>query len=192
MDKLDVYLQSIGAPDLKKKFSAYYDMLIEWNNKFNLTAITDKDEVYEKHFIDSMLGAEFIPKCANVCDIGSGAGFPAIPLAMLKSGAKFTAVDSLNKRIAFLKEVIAALDIDNCCACHSRAEDWARMHRESYDVCVARAVAPLNILAEYCLPLVKTGGIMLAYKGGDSDEEVNAARNAVDILGGGKITVKKT
>lgn len=158
----------------------YYNMLIETNSKFNLTAITDRDEVYTKHFVDSMLGQCAIPTNATVVDIGSGAGFPALPLKIARDDIHVTLVDSLAKRIAFTTDVATAIGIEATCI-HSRAEDFAKTNREMYDVATARAVAPLNILLEYTAPLVKIGGIVLAYKA--SDSELGDSANAISKLG---------
>lgn len=166
----------------EQKFATYYDMLIEWNNKFNLTAITDREQVYTKHFLDSLLPVDLIPSGATLIDIGSGAGFPGLPLAIERSDLKILLVDSLNKRINFLDAVIAALSLDNVSTLHSRAEDLDKSRL--FDVATARAVAPLATLAEYCLPFVKQGGMMLSYKSADSDEEIRCAEKAIAILGG--------
>ncbi len=158
----------------------YYNMLIDTNSKFNLTAITDKQEVYTKHFVDSILGQCALPVGASVVDIGSGAGFPALPLAIARQDISVTLVDSLAKRIAFTTQVAQAIGISATCV-HSRAEDYAQQHRETFDVATARAVAPLNILLEYTAPLVKVGGIVLAYKA--SDSELSECTNAMTQLG---------
>ncbi len=158
----------------------YYNMLIETNSKFNLTAITDRDEVYTKHFVDSMLGQCAIPDNATVVDIGSGAGFPALPLKIARPDIHVTLVDSLAKRIAFTTQVATAIGVEATCI-HSRAEDFAATNRETFDVATARAVAPLNILLEYTAPLVKIGGIVLAYKANDG--ELADSAKAVAVLG---------
>lgn len=176
---------------LSEKFEKLYLLLTQWNEKFNLTAITDRDGVYEKHFEDSLAGAELIRGGAKVCDVGCGAGFPLLPLALALPSCTFTGVDSLNKRVTYLNEAISVLELENCLAVHSRAEDWCKNHRGEYDVVTARALAPLNILAEYCLPLVKEGGIAVAYKGGDPDEELSAADKAITLMGGKVEKIKK-
>ena len=163
-----------------QKFSKYYHYLVECNEKFNLTAITEENEVYVKHFVDSLLGQQFIKKGATVCDVGAGAGFPSVPLKILRNDIKVTMVDSLSKRVNFLKEVGALLDIE-VNACHDRAEDFAKKARETFDVAVARAVAPLNVLLEYLAPLVKVGGKVVAYKTDES--ELETATNAIKTLG---------
>lgn len=163
-----------------QQFDQYYNYLVQTNEKFNLTAITQHDEVYVKHFVDSMLGATFIKEGATVCDVGAGAGFPSVPLKILRSDLDVTMVDSLNKRVNFLVEVGALLDI-KLNAVHSRAEDFAKGNRQRFDVAVARAVAPLNVLLEYLAPLVKVGGTILAYK--TDEAELQSAQNAIKTLG---------
>ena len=163
-----------------QQFSNYYRYLVECNEKFNLTAITEESEVYAKHFVDSLLGESLIKRGARVVDVGAGAGFPSVPLKVLRSDIDVTMVDSLAKRVNFLKEVGALLNIE-LNACHDRAEDFAKKSRERYDVAVARAVAPLNVLLEYLAPLVRVGGKVLAYKTDES--EVGASQNASKTLG---------
>lgn len=172
------------------KFASYMERLIESNKKFNLTAITDPEEIAVKHFVDSVMGERFIPKSAKVADVGSGAGFPAIPIAIMRPDLKFTLIDSLLKRVNFLTETTKLLDVNAECL-HLRAEDAGRGElREQFDCVVARAVAPLSALCEYTLPLVKVGGIFLAYKGAESGEEVKGAQNALNVLGG-KVKIKE-
>lgn len=178
------YLQSIGLKDEEveravKKFDKYREMLVEWNNKFNLTSITDKAEVELKHFIDSLAGLSFIN--GSVLDVGSGAGFPSLPLAIIRQDCKFTLADATGKKITFLNEVIQELELTNARTIHIRAEDLPK--DEYYDCVVARAVAPLNVLAEYCIPFLKIGGEFIAYKAYDIDEELNASKTAIHILG---------
>lgn len=163
------------------KFQRYYDLLIEYNQKFNLTAITDNDEVQIKHFIDSLSALPFIADGSTVVDIGSGAGFPSIPLAILRTDSQFTLVDSLLKRVGFLNTVISELKLTNATAIHSRAEDLSKSTR--YDVAVARAVAPLNILLEYTAPFIKTNGKALIYKASGYKDELALSSNAIKILG---------
>lgn len=166
-------------------FETYYTNLISYNEKVNLTAITEKEEVYIKHFLDSCLSNEFIPHNAKVVDIGTGAGFPGVPLKIIRPDIDLHLVDSLNKRIVFLNELKNQLNTQYS-TYHSRAEEFSTNcnHRESFDVCLSRAVAKLNTLAEYCLPLVKVGGIFIAYKGGDVKQEIYDSLNAIKILGG--------
>lgn len=181
---------SVGLPLSEEqlfKFSVYADMLLEWNQKMNLTAITQEFDIVTKHFADSLFGLKFIPKNADVIDVGTGAGFPGIPLKIASPEIHLTLLDSLNKRLTFLNAVISELNLTDTKTLHSRAEDGAAKKaalREKFDVCSSRAVSRLNILSEYCLPYVKTGGIFLAYKGGNVSEELNAAENAIKLLGG--------
>lgn len=167
------------------KFEIYFKELIDYNTKVNLTAITDKQDVYIKHFFDSCLASEFIPNNAKVVDIGTGAGFPGVPLKIIRKDIKLNLVDSLNKRITFLNYLQQKLDVEYN-TYHSRAEDFCSsiQNRENFDVVVSRAVAKLNTLAEYCLPLVKIGGLFIAYKGGDVEQEVQESLNAIKTLGG--------
>lgn len=167
-----------------EKFEIYYRFLIEENEKFNLTGVTDEDGVIDKHFIDSLAGAEFLVDGDSFADIGSGAGFPGVPLAIVRESCRFTLIDSLNKRVGFLNALIEKLSLKNARAIHSRAEDASRLSsREAYNVAAARAVAPLNTLCEYCLPFVKVGGRFLAYKTEDG-AELASAKNAIRVLGG--------
>lgn len=170
-------------------FDTYYRLLTEWNEKFNLTAITERNAVYVKHFADSLLGEYLVPENATLLDIGAGAGFPSLPIKIVRDDVTLTMVDSLKKRVNFLSCLIDELKLDKTTALHARAEDLNC--RGSYDCVVARAVAPLNTLCEYCLPFVKTGGIFIAYKADDCEEETAAAKNAVKILGGDKADIIK-
>lgn len=165
------------------QFEKYFSMLIETNKVMNLTAITEENDVVIKHFLDSSLPEKFFPKNSTVIDIGSGAGFPALPLKIVRPDLKITMVDSLNKRIGFLNEVIDSLNITGAIAVHARAEDYAKNNREKFDVAVARAVAPLNTLIEYLLPFVKVGGMCIIYKSSKLSEELKSAQKAIDILG---------
>ncbi|MBQ7308483.1 MAG: 16S rRNA (guanine(527)-N(7))-methyltransferase RsmG [Clostridia bacterium] len=180
-------LQKVTDTDIDnkiEKFNIYFKELVDYNEKVNLTSITEKNEVFEKHFIDSFLPSKFIKDHSTVCDIGTGAGFPSIPLAIINQTLKIYAVDSLNKRIEFLNMLNTKLDLKNVQTFHSRAEDFAKNYRESFDYCVSRAVSKLNTLLEYCLPLVKIGGYMLAYKSLNYEEEIKEAQKALNILGG--------
>ncbi|MCM1042687.1 MAG: 16S rRNA (guanine(527)-N(7))-methyltransferase RsmG [Corallococcus sp.] len=163
-----------------QKLNIYYDFLTETNNKFNLTAIVDKEQAYDRHFADSMAGADLIEPNSSVCDVGSGAGFPGIPLKILRNDIDVTLVDSLNKRVEFLKELSRKLDLKTE-AVHCRAEDFAKNSRESFDVVTARAVAPLNVLLEYLAPLAKVNGRILAYKTDRTERQT--ALNAENTLG---------
>ena len=168
-----------------QQFEEYYNLLIEWNNKFNLTAITELDEVIEKHFIDSVLPLKNLNKL-KIIDIGAGAGFPSVPLKIMNPDIELVMVDSVNKKITFLNEVINKLGLKNAKAVHSRVEDLANNpnYREKFDLGVARAVASLNILSEYVLPFVRLGGKFVAYKSVTAEEELKIAKNAIKILGG--------
>lgn len=171
-----------------QQFIGYYELLMEWNQVMNLTAITDYDEVVIKHFMDSLSLADFcdIINMKSCIDVGTGAGFPGIPLKILFPDKKFTLLDSLNKRVKFLKHIISELKLDNVTAIHGRAEDVARMaiHREQYDLCVSRAVAQLNVLSEYCIPFVKPDGYFISYKSEKGLEEAEQSKDAIIKLGG--------
>lgn len=170
-----------------EQFQLYLELLLEWNEKMNLTAITDPAEVQEKHFLDSLtlLTCCKIKEGAKVIDVGTGAGFPGIPLKILRPDIKLTLLDGLNKRLVFLGEVCSALGME-AERVHKRAEEAGldKKMRESFDIATARAVAPLNILSEYCLPLVKMKGLFIAMKGPGAQEELQEAERALDVLGG--------
>lgn len=169
-------------------FETYYDMLIDRNKVMNLTAITEFDEVMDKHFLDSVYLFRSIELKADykLIDIGTGAGFPGIPLKIVFPELKITLLDSLNKRVGFLNDVIDELNLNDIEAIHGRAEDIARdkAYRASYDIAVSRAVANLSTLSEYCLPFVKIGGKFVSYKSGDCADEVDNAKAAIHLLGG--------
>lgn len=171
-----------------EQFKKYYDMLIEKNKVMNLTAITEWEEVIDKHFIDSISLVKAIDLSGDkyVLDLGCGAGFPGIPLKIAFPNLKIVLLDSLNKRILFLKEVIEELGLENIEALHGRAEDYARKpeYREQFDYCVSRAVANLTSLSEYCIPYVKEGGYFISYKSGKVKEEVKEVKKALYLLGG--------
>lgn len=192
MDKLiKSAAASIGVElsDLQvDQFVKYYKILIEWNSFMNLTGITEYEEVVLKHFVDSLALCKSInvTKISSLIDIGTGAGFPGIPLKIAYPHLKVTLLDSLQKRIKFLNEVVMQLGLEEVETIHGRAEDFAKpsMKRESYDVCVSRAVANLASLSEYCLPYVKVGGYFVPYKSGKVDEELEESKKAVFLLGG--------
>lgn len=169
------------------KFSRYAQLIVEWNEKMNLTAITDQKDIVIKHFLDSLSMSTLVSENdKSLIDVGTGAGFPGIPIKIIRKDIKVTLLDSLEKRIKFLKEVCVYLDLDNITQMHGRAEDFGanNIYREQYDIATARAVANLSVLLEYCLPLVKIGGIFVAMKGPDVNDEVKDAKKALDILGG--------
>lgn len=167
------------------QFELYYQTLVEWNEKMNLTAITNKEDVYLKHFYDSLtISFDYQLDNQSLCDIGAGAGFPSIPLKIVYPNLKVTIVDSLTKRITFLKHLVSILELDNVEAIPSRAEEYAKDHRESFDIVTARAVARLNILDELCLPLVKVDGYFITLKGLKAKEELIEAKNGIEKLGG--------
>ena len=179
------------------QFQKFYEMVIDWNTKINLTAITDEKEFAIKHVMDSLTlwDEEKFSNVKKILDVGTGAGFPAIPIKIFKPNVEIFLLDSLAKRVDFLQKVIAELNLQNVTCIHGRAEDLARQtkFRDSFDLVTARAVARLNIISEYCLPFVKIGGTFAALKGKQFAEEIAEAENAIKILGGGKIIcVEKT
>ncbi len=170
------------------KFIKYQEMLIETNKKFNLTSIDDPEEIKIKHFEDSLTIKNYINKGMKVLDIGSGAGFPGIPLRIEKD-FDLTLIDSVNKKVKFMNEVIEELGLENTRAIHVRAEDFAKDNREKFDLVISRAVANLSTLSEYALPFLKVGGIFIAMKGPKAEEEYKDAQNALKILGGELINI---
>lgn len=171
-----------------EQFLRYYQMLIETNQVMNLTAITEFEEVVEKHFVDSVIAPKemFHVEHLRLIDVGTGAGFPGIPLKIIYPGVQMTLLDSLNKRIQFLDRVCKALELQDVTLIHGRAEELARnaAHREQYGLTVSRAVANLSTLSEYCLPFIKQGGYFVAYKSGVYEEELERAKKGIQILGG--------
>lgn len=176
------------SPKQLEQYETYYSLLVEWNEKMNLTAITDKPEVYLKHFYDSITAAFYFDfnKPLHICDVGAGAGFPSLPIKIAFPEIKVTIVDSLNKRIGFLEHLSKELGLQNVQLAHDRAETFGqnKEHRESYDVVTARAVARLSVLSELCMPLVKVGGTFIAMKGASAEEELDVGKKAIAILGG--------
>ena len=199
MDSLKKALDELNISYTEKQiqqFASYMDGVLEWNEKVNLTAITEHEEFIAKHFVDSVLCADFdeFKNAKTVIDVGTGGGFPGVPLAIMAPDKKFVLMDSLNKRLKIIDELTAEAGIMNTQTVHARAEELARNknHREKYDVCVSRAVANLTTLSEYCLPFIKVGGYLLAYKGPDADQEIMDAAKAISILGGKLEKVEKS
>lgn len=181
LKKIGIYITN----EKIEKFYTYMQELIEWNNKMNLTAITEPKEIIMKHFVDSLTILNYTKDKDSLIDIGTGAGFPGIPLKIMNDNIKITLLDSLNKRLIFLEDIIEKLNLKNILTLHSRAEDAGlnSSYREKYDVAVSRAVAPLNVLLEYMVPMVKVGGICICMKGNNGTEEIKNAQNAIKELG---------
>lgn len=173
-----------------RKFAEYSELLLEWNDKFNLTSILDPDEMVAKHYLDSLtcLKAVKFRRGDTVADVGTGAGFPGVPIAIVRPDLKITLIDATNKKLIFLDEIRRRLELPHIELVHSRAEDAGRLpeHRERYDIVVARAVSDMRMLVEYCLPLVKVGGVFIALKGPDVEAELAGARPGIGTLGGAK------
>ena len=169
-----------------EQFFEYMNLLIEWNEKMNLTAITEPEEIILKHFIDSITILKDLEDGSKIVDVGTGAGFPGIPLSIMNPTLKITLVDSLNKRLIFLQEVVNKLNLKNIEIVHARAEEFGqnKKYRESFDVATSRAVANLSTLSEYLIPFVKVGGKVISMKAAEAHEEINEAKKAIEILGG--------
>jgi len=176
------------SSEIENKFIKYRDLLKEWNRKINITSIEEDEEIYVKHFLDSvlLLNSTNFNECKTVIDVGTGGGFPGIPLKIVNENYKVTLLDSLRKRIDFLSEVKKELGFEDVRLIHGRAEDFGQNidYREKFDVCVSRAVAPLNVLCEYCLPFVRVGGYFAAYKSENISPEISESEDAVRKLGG--------
>lgn len=188
-EEMNIKLEALGLKlkdEQNKQLFDYMNLLIEKNKVMNLTGITEPKEIILKHFIDSLTTLQYINENDTVIDIGTGAGFPGIPLKIAKNSIEITLLDSLNKRINFLNEVIEKNNLNKIKTIHGRAEDFGQNseYRENFDVAVSRAVAPLNILLEYMIPFVKIGGKCICMKGSNCDEEIENAKNAIAILGG--------
>lgn len=187
--EMQINLKALGLELNDEQIKNFYDfmnILIEKNKVMNLTGITEPKEVILKHFIDSLTILKYINKSDTVIDVGTGAGFPGLPLRISDTSLKMTLLDSLNKRINFLNEVIEHTSLDKVNTIHGRAEDFGKNveYREKYDIATSRAVAPTNILLEYMMPFIKVGGKCICMKGGNCDEEIENAKNAIKILGG--------
>lgn len=186
---IDIKLDQIN------QFEIYKKLLLEWNEKINITRITEGQEIYIKHFLDSLtlINTGLIEEGKSLIDIGTGGGFPGLPLKIMYPDLKMTLMDSLNKRIIFLQEVIKELNLKNIEAVHGRAEEYGRKedYREKFDIVTNRALANMSSLAEYSLPFVKKAGYFIAMKGSEYKEEVKEAKNAIDILGGKIVDIKE-
>lgn len=199
MKELKNALDHLGIPydqNMIEQFEGYMDGVLQWNEKINLTAIKDRDEFVVKHLIDSVLCCGFSEyrNAETVIDVGTGAGFPGAPLAIISPDKEFVLADSLNKRLKVINELAESLAIDNITTVHGRAEELAKnkQYRQAFDLCVSRAVANMAVLAEYCLPFIKKGGHLLAYKGPDAENEIKQAEKAVKILGGRIVRIQST
>lgn len=178
--------------ECRESFSILCNTLLEYNEKVNLTALREKNVVFEKHFLDSVIGEAFFRKGASVCEIGSGGGFPSLPLKIVRKDLSFTLFESVGKKCEYLKYAVDKLGLNCVKVCNERAEEAARKpeYREKFDCATARAVARLNVLCEYCMPFVKIGGAFVAYKG-DCEEETKEAEKAISVLGGRIENVEK-
>lgn len=193
MQKKSAFLSVRFSVKQVEQFFEYMNLLLEWNERMNLTAITDPEEIILKHFIDSITILKNIENNAKIADVGTGAGFPGIPLSIMRPDLKITLVDSLNKRLIFLQEVVNKLELKNVNIIHARAEEFGqnKKYRENFNVATSRAVANLATLSEYLIPLVKVGGKVVAMKASELQEEVENARNAINVLGGKIETIEE-
>lgn len=181
-------LDLVYTDEIENKFNIYKNLLLEWNKKINITRIENDEEIYIKHYLDSVILLNSNNKNIDksIIDVGTGGGFPGLPLKIVNNNFKLTLLDSLRKRIDFLQLVVNELNLKEVQLIHGRAEDFGQdiKYREKYDICVSRAVAPLNVLSELCLPFVKPGGYFAAYKSENISEEISEAKNAIDKLAG--------
>jgi len=191
MYELKALMKKLNIEEVEEKtqqLEHYMEGVLAWNEKVNLTAITDREEFVQKHFIDSLLCAETLgfTEASSICDVGTGGGFPGVPLAVCYPEKEFVLMDSLGKRVRIVQQLCDDLRISNVTAVHGRAEDLARQeaYRDGFDLCVSRAVANMRVLCEYCMPFVRAGGYFIAYKGSDCESEINDAANAIKTLGG--------
>ena len=195
-NKLKQNAQNIGIEledEMLQKFYQYKNLIVEWNEKINLTAITEDLDFIVKHFIDSLTINKYIEKDKSIIDIGTGAGFPGIPLKILNKGNKMVLFDSLNKRLKVLEDIIEKIKLENTTTLHGRAEETFKNkeHREKYDIAVSRAVASLNVLVELMIPAVKVGGMCICMKGNNADIEIEDAKKAIKELGGEIVNIEK-
>lgn len=197
---MDIFLKILSEWNIRISdkqmdlFERYYKLLVSWNEKINLTAVTEKDDVFIKHFADSVALIRYADLSGKrILDIGTGAGFPGVPISIMCPGCSIVLADSLNKRIRFLDELVEDLELDDIITVHGRAEDLAfdKRFREGFDFVVSRAVANMSVLSEYCLPFVKPGGVFVSYKGASVDEELSDAKNAISVLCGTVDRVEK-
>lgn len=189
MKKMEEKFKNLGVRFFVEQLEQFFDymkLLIEWNEKMNLTAITEPEEIILKHFIDSITILKDIEDNSSVVDVGTGAGFPGIPLSIMNNTLKITLVDSLNKRLIFLQEVVNKLNLKNVEIVHARAEEFGqnKKYREKFDIATSRAVANLSTLSEYLIPLVKINGKIISMKAGEAQEEINQSKKAIEVLGG--------
>ena len=187
-------LNNENPEEKEEQLVKYMEGVLEWNQKVNLTAITNRKEFILKHFIDSLLCAETLAftEASSICDVGTGGGFPGVPLAICFPDKQFTLMDSLEKRLRIVRQLCEEIGIENVQVVHGRAEELARQkqYREQFDLCVSRAVANMRVLSEYCLPFVKRGGCFIAYKGPDCEKEIEDAEKAIQLLGGDRPEIR--
>ena len=185
-NKFLMELQKNNVKDAKniKKFYKYMKLLLEWNEKINLTSIKEENEFIVKHFVDSLTINRYVKNTTKLIDVGTGAGFPGLPLKLFHEELSVTLIDSVNKKVNVLNDIINQLELKYIQAIHTRAEDFAKENREKYDIAVSRAVANMSTLVEYLIPFVKVGGIIICMKGPNYEEELNEAKKAISVLGG--------